>query len=279
MLKIAIFLSILNIIAGNPLNEKISTIGVQNASRTDSPWFALIEIKSNGLRCGGSLISDRFVVTAAHCLDSFQNLDTPTLKHGMVIKLGEWKTDLENDCDYSTEECESVAEIQPNSVKIHESYDKSSKTKQKYDIAVIKLAWQPSKSEYIQNIELSILESNAKLTNQILTVTGFGQYKPGVYTNIKKKIQIKIFSDNFCLKKHKKHYSSSYHICGLGYEGVTTCSGDSGSGLVRTVNGTTYLEGITAYGVSTCGQRDVPSGFMKVAAFKEWIKIQIDTMS
>ncbi|CAG9810243.1 unnamed protein product [Chironomus riparius] len=279
MFKILIFFYLLKIIAGNPIKDEISTIGVQNASRTDSPWFALIEIKSNGLRCGGSLISDQFVVTAAHCLDSLDSLDSLSLKQGVLIKLGEWKTDIENDCEESNEECESVAEIQPKSVKIHEYYDKSDKSKQNYDVAVIKLAWKPRMSEIIQNIELSTSDSNVKLTNQVLTVTGFGQSTPGRYTNIKKKIQIKIFPDRFCEEKHKGTYSRSRHICGLGYEGVTTCSGDSGSGLFRTVNGKTYLEGITAYGVANCGERDLPSGFMKVATFKEWIKEQIDTLS
>ena len=92
-----------------------------------------------------------------------------------MIKLGEWKTNQENDCEDSNEECESVAEIQPKGAIIHEFYDKSEKSKQNYDIAVIKLAWKPRMSEFVQNIELSISDSNVKLTNQILTVTGFGK--------------------------------------------------------------------------------------------------------
>jgi len=43
------------------LREEISTIGIQNASRSDSPWYALIEVGK--LRCGGSLVNDKFVVT------------------------------------------------------------------------------------------------------------------------------------------------------------------------------------------------------------------------
>jgi len=92
----------------------------------------------------------------------------------MLIKFGEWRTDITEECDDDV--CETIAEIQPKSVKIHESYQKNLKTKHLYDIAVIKLAWSPRQSEYIQNLVLSNYDCGVNLNNQLFTVFGFGNY-------------------------------------------------------------------------------------------------------
>lgn len=48
-------------------------IGGENTTISEYPWTALVAYKKEGAKvpgwyCGGSLISDRFVLTAAHCI-------------------------------------------------------------------------------------------------------------------------------------------------------------------------------------------------------------------
>ena len=58
-----------------PFSQKI--VGGENAPIGDYPWLALLGYSSNATiskdnpmhwHCGGSLIGDRYVVTAAHCI-------------------------------------------------------------------------------------------------------------------------------------------------------------------------------------------------------------------
>jgi Regulatory CLIP domain of proteinases/Trypsin len=56
---------------GASLSDRI--VGGRNAKVDEYPWLALIEYvetktKKQGFHCGGSLITDHFTLTAAHCL-------------------------------------------------------------------------------------------------------------------------------------------------------------------------------------------------------------------
>jgi len=54
---------------GNKGNPKVS--GGKTARPGDFPWVALLKYKINDprpFRCGGSLISERHILTAAHCI-------------------------------------------------------------------------------------------------------------------------------------------------------------------------------------------------------------------
>ena len=58
-----------------PVPNQALAIGGQEAEVNEFPWAALLLLRSSETnrtsRCGGSLISDRHVLTAAHCLKDF----------------------------------------------------------------------------------------------------------------------------------------------------------------------------------------------------------------
>lgn len=46
----------------------IRVVGGEMVEDNEYPWMALITDNKSKLMCGGSLINDRYVVSAAHCL-------------------------------------------------------------------------------------------------------------------------------------------------------------------------------------------------------------------
>ena len=73
---------------------KLASIGGEEADVNEFPWAALLELRSSETnresRCGGSLISDRHVLTAGHCLKEFSNKgDIKDLWDDITVVLGE----------------------------------------------------------------------------------------------------------------------------------------------------------------------------------------------
>lgn len=266
MMKVYLFLLILQAVYGLSFDSK----------QTDAPWFVYLNIL--GLRCGGTLVHNKFVITAAHCFDGFFEEHTIKEVNYIDIYFGEWKLKIDPDCEDaedSSESCEPVALVRAENLTIHEKYNKNNKDKHDFDIAVIELKRPPKISEITDNALLPDEECNTNLTGQPLTVSGFGETEPQKFADIRKKIDFTVFSDKKCKTEYSKNYNSKVHFCGAGKNGIATCKGDSGGGAVSQTEdedgqavGT--LKGIVTFGSDVCNF-EKSSGFLKVSCFIDWI--------
>ncbi|XP_070504856.1 spaetzle-processing enzyme-like [Chironomus tepperi] len=276
MIKCLLVLLLLNIACGYEF---------QNATQLESPWYVYLTVL--GEPCGGSLIKNKYVVTAAHCFnkvkkDHYTNEDGK-LEAAVKLKLGIWKTDRNPDCEPGVDDqiCEYHVEIPPNELKVHRRYNPNSgRERFKNDIAIIELTWPPRQSELVRSIELPESgDCEEDFEDDVWTVTGFGLSTNQDYATTKKKIDLRMISKEECedgLGDARQYYDKRTHICGKGRKGETTCAGDSGSGVIERTSTGPILQGIVSFGVSKCGTAGAPSGFVKVACFKEWIKETID---
>ena len=58
-------------------------MGGRPADPDEWPWLAAILTPGDGQYCGGTLISDSYVLTAAHCVDQYSARE-------VLVKLGEY---------------------------------------------------------------------------------------------------------------------------------------------------------------------------------------------
>ncbi|XP_044272428.1 phenoloxidase-activating factor 3-like [Tribolium madens] len=243
------------------------------ATRGEFPWMALIAYKTGDspededFKCGGSLINERYVLTAAHCLDEASILG---------IRLGEYDIQTEKDCDSRGQNCEPpVQDLLIDKIIIHSRYNPSTYSN---DIGLIRLA-TPANFNYDNVKPICLPHGNllkANLVGKFLTVTGWGVTETGHKSMILSKVSIPIVPLKECQKLYGKFKPiSKGQICAGGYKGRDSCSGDSGGPLqyITSLGPTQrYVqEGIVSYGPSQCGINGRPAIYTDVKEYMSWI--------
>lgn len=206
-------------------------------------------------KCGGTLISDRFIMTAAHC----------TTQGLVTVRLGD--LNLISDADGATPQEFSVEDT-----IAHPQYSAKSKHN---DIALIKLV---GKVVFSPTIRPACLYQMANVEEQKLTAAGYGAVENfGPNSNILMKVVLDQFDKPTCLKYYSRAGSSqlidSQMCVGFKVGGRDTCQGDSGGPLqIRDLENDClfHVVGITSYG-TYCGE-EVPAVYTRVGSYIPWIE-------
>ncbi|CBY13822.1 unnamed protein product [Oikopleura dioica] len=244
-------------------------VGGTEAVANSWPWMASLFRNNNNL-CGGSLISDEYVLTAAHCCPGFQ---TTLNNHGVswrtVVHLGHHAQD-----DSPASPNRVVANILE--VTIHPDYDASA---QENDLCLIKIE-KVTLNEDVdvvclpdQGAHVAADDNNQNSGNHCLAAGwGFEDFDNGVKMNLLKSVQVKIYSDLWCTSQAaiqtSAFFAKDVEFCAgwLGTGGRDTCTFDSGGPLVCIENDEPVQYGITSWG-SGCGEADNPGIYAEVAEF------------
>ncbi|XP_037026331.1 CLIP domain-containing serine protease 2-like isoform X2 [Bradysia coprophila] len=228
--------------------------------------MALLEYASpNTYQCAGSLINNRYVLTAAHCLAKKDKLTQ--------VHLGKYSSNAHENC--VDDECvHPTVTVGIDDVIIHENYTATTKFN---DIALIRLSTIVYYTDFIKPI---CLPSTVGLIPNDATreISGWGR---GAQSSGKQMIYIP--RNNFTACAERMHrLSTTIHeetqICAGDIANRGACAGDSGGPLMAVSNNTYAIEGIISSGYDIC-EKDknysYPIIFTKVAAFESWIKRKI----
>ncbi|XP_055618900.1 serine protease snake-like [Toxorhynchites rutilus septentrionalis] len=238
-------------------------VGGEAAQQGEFPHMAAIGYRSGPtgaleFRCGGSLISERFILTAAHC----RNEDAVLVRLGVVDLLSDKSATQPQ--DYNIE-----------SFIRHPEY--SARTKHN-DIALVELS---ETVPFSQRVRPACLYQSTVIREQKLTATGYGAVDNfGTSQNH----LLKVVLDQYGQEECRRHYQSDVHtltrnvvdtqMC-AGYPagGRDTCQGDSGGPLqVRnTSDGCQFhIVAVTSFG-KFCGTI-VPAIYTRIAPYLSWIE-------
>lgn len=244
-------------------------------------WTALIQYrKPNGnqsFNCAGSLINERYVLTAAHCVTGI-----PKDWKIVGVRLGEH--DLRSDPDCEEEGpyklcADPHQDLQIEQIIVHEDYNATRKDHWN-DIALIRLERNVIFSEYINPICLPVEEADRQRNN-----TGRKAVEVGWSGTIESSMSDKrlesllIIQDQQSCKelyRSKEVILSDTQLCASRGKDDLVCHAIAGSPLMQIVGRTHFLYGISSFGPKGCGASSFPDVFTNVANFVDWIESKLE---
>ncbi|XP_048020030.1 granzyme B(G,H)-like [Megalobrama amblycephala] len=221
-------------------------VGIVNGRKTtphSRPYMVSIQKRGEHF-CGGFLISDQYVLTAAHCWTGLEFL---------TVVVG--ADDLR--------ESKSSDHIRVESSIPHPDYNTST---EENDIMLLKLEKKVRMKKEVGLISIPKKEVEIK-AGTLCAVAGWGLLKPDgkEISNELMEADTTVLSQAECKKKWGSHYIGQQMICVYGKGG--TCKGDSGGPLI--CGGTAV--GITSFGDHHCNSPDGPNVYTKISAYINWI--------
>lgn len=266
----------------NPADDRI--FGGTVTAIDEFPWTVLLQyakpLRRPGFHCGGSLISNRYVVTASHCVNG---RDIPASWNLFSVRLGEWDLTAEKDCTF-VENREKDCSDPPIDVAIeekipHPKYNPQSRN-QHHDIALLRLQRTVQFTDFVIPICLPRFENlqNTKLESVSLDVAGWGKTEILSQSNVKLKARVNIYNWDECRVIYGRQNATlgKGQICAGGKRGVDSCRGDSGGPLMTTGMRNRqfywYLVGIVSFGPSPCGLENFPAVYTNVETYVDWIQ-------
>jgi len=257
--------------------------GGEATSLDEFPWMALIEYQKpngRGFYCGGVLISDQYVLTAAHCV---KGQDIPRDWRVSGVRLGEYNTDAAIDCTNFTDPTRNYCAEEPVNVPVvkqiaHEDYIPSDLS-QHHDIALLRLARKVSFTDYVKPICVPTTSEqlNSKYVGTNMTVAGWGKTETRSESNLKLKLEVPVKSNSECssVYSNARVNLAAGQLCAGGLKGKDSCRGDSGGPLmgidVSPAGLTWYVTGIVSFGPSPCGLEGWPGVYTRVSEYVPWI--------
>lgn len=239
----------------------------------EHPWAALLVYDTGRDRiipkCGGSLINERYVLTAAHCI---RNVPERWKLHSVRFSV----IDAISAENCTTVEDEEICrqEFKPEQIRVHPEYNKDAINKL-HDIAIIKLDEDVTFSKYVKPICLPFDEQIAEMPieDEEFTVTGWGQTEREIVSRFQLHVEINGKSNDMCNEVFGKANVTltENHLCVGGDAGKDSCKGDSGGPLLRLVATNWYQVGVVSFGAKRCGSEGFPGIYTNVAKYLDWI--------
>ncbi|CAK1719242.1 Secreted trypsin-like serine protease [Vibrio crassostreae] len=236
-------------------------INGKEATQGNWPFMAALVSRNvnayDGQFCGASFIGERYVLTAAHCVE------------------GNGREDLDVVIGVSNLSASQAAQHRyaVDNIYVHEYYNSAATGN---DIAIIELAEKPAES--VVNLVDGYTRGNLN-AGQMLTVMGWGDQDASDGYSSKSElyqVNVPLVNQYQCNTVPYSGYSSigSDAFC-AGYSdgGYDSCQGDSGGPIVVSTNGIYEQLGIVSWGKG-CAEANAYGVYTNISYFDDWIDEQ-----
>lgn len=217
------------------------------ANEGDWPWHAAVFKKDVGYICGGTIISENFILTAAHCTTYYRTLIPPD---NFFVKLG-----LHN----KSHPYDHTATLEIVEVIRHNDFNTEN---MKNDIALLRTEDDIVYSDYIQPICLWPQEKSS--LNEVLSssgyVIGWGLGDEDKPIDILQEATLSVVDRATCLKSKPLHFEkllseNNSNFCAGNRNETNVCDGDSGGGMFFELGNAWYIRGLVSTGVRSKNSR------------------------
>jgi len=236
--------------------------GGEETEQNEYPWQVYLKVFYDAMRfkpCGGTLISDRHVLTAAHCTSGELGVD-----FNIEVHLGE----------HNIKDGNVIMKTKVVNFINHPDYKSKGKLN---DFSILTIA---SPVEYSDKIRPACLPSDAEelYENQVATVSGWGalwagwdntnnKHVQGPSPSLLQKVDVEV-KDNQNCSNIWPYFNGDVQMCASGI-GSNPCNGDSGGPLALKENDRYTVIGVTSYGAFNCTH--LPAVYGRVTKLLPWI--------
>ncbi|XP_061591640.1 ST14 transmembrane serine protease matriptase b [Cololabis saira] len=232
-------------------------VGGQVSQQGEWPWQVSLHARGLGHVCGASVLSDRWLLTAAHCVQ-----DTQSNKFSQA---DQWEALLGLHVQGHTNEWTVRRNIKR--IITHQGYNHFTYAN---DIALMELDASVPLNQNIWPICLPSPTYDFPAGREAW-ITGWGATREGgSKAAVLQKAPVRIVNDTVC-KSLMDDVTDRMLCAGVLKGGVDACQGDSGGPLsVTGPSGRVFLAGVVSWGEG-CGRRNKPGVYTRVTKFRSWI--------
>ncbi|VVC45643.1 CUB domain,Peptidase S1A, chymotrypsin family,Serine proteases, trypsin family, serine active [Cinara cedri] len=238
-------------------------IGGTDAEIGEHTWQVAIAL--NGVFfCGGALISDRIVITAAHCVMTH---DTPLDK--LTVHLGDYDLTTDNETEHQVRKVSRAM--------FHSHFHPFLLAN---DVALLQLDRPVNETEKVRPVCLPAADAGSYVGEKA-TVVGWGitSFPSGDPSPALQKLSVEVLSNFQCSRVIDDHVGLGM-MCAAAPSLQGTCFGDSGGPLtLRRDTGQNVLIGLVSYGLTGCAVKPAfPDLYTRISEYAKWIDVSTTSL-
>ena len=233
-------------------NPGAGVVGGITAQPNQYPWLVQLS-----MGCGGSIISSRYILTAAHCTygRSASQITIAFAEHDRgSTEVGEFTRGVTRIIQHS--------QFNPSTLD--------------YDFALLEIAGSPldfTSSWKVQKVCLPTSCSDGCAPNTFAYIAGWGSTVEGGFgATVLQSAYVKIQEQSVCQNQYPLEDITDRMVC-AGYVegGIDTCQGDSGGPMMTMEDGFYKLCGVVSWGYG-CARPEQFGVYAKVCQITSWLQ-------